>query len=234
MYQSLRQLPAVSVSILFHIGLLAVFAAIKFQLLDEKPLVAVQTIFEEKRDQEQFTQKLTVDKTVSENISVLPGGLESTAVGASSEMPVSQRRIDKSESLHDPKVLNVGMIDMPSANLLGEAVGEGQVNGVIGARETGYSSALSRISQEMMRLMREQPVLAVWLFDASGSLEDDREEINAEFHRVYEELNIAKEQASRRSQKVRTDRDDGLYVRRDGDPVDARTIGRPCEDQECD
>lgn len=201
MIRTLRQLPAVLVSVVFHIGLLALFAAIKFQLLNDKPIVAVQTVFVEEREQEQFTQKLTVEKDVSKSLSVVSGGLQSTAVGASTAPPVSQTRIDRSESLQDPRVLNVSMIDMPSTNLLGESVGEGQVNGVIGAREAGYGSALSRISQELMRQMRDQPVLAVWLFDASGSLADDREEITAEFHRVYEELNIAKEQANARRQR---------------------------------
>lgn len=201
MFQSLRQFPAVASSVLFHAGLLAVFAAIKFQLLEEKPPVSVQTILDEEREQEQFTQKLTVEKEVSTNLSLVSGGVQSTAVGASSEPPVSQTRIDKSESLQDARVLNVAMIDVPSVNLLGEAVGEGQVNGDIGAREAGYGSALSRISQELMRQMREQPVLVVWLFDASGSLADDRAEITEEFHRVYEELNIAKEQANQRKQR---------------------------------
>lgn len=199
---TLRQLPAVASSLLFHVGLLAVFAAIKFQLLEERRPVAVQTIFEEKKDQEQLTQRLTVEKEVSKNLSLVSGGLQSTNVGALAEPPVQQTRIDQSESLQDPKVLNVGMIDMPGVELLGAAVGEGQVNGVVGAREAGYGSALSRISQELMRQMREQPVLAVWLFDASGSLADDRTEIIEEFHRVYKELNIAKEQADKRRQKV--------------------------------
>ena len=201
MLEYLKQAPAVGASILFHVGLLAVFAAIKFQLLDEKPLVAVQTIFEEEREQEQFTQELTVDTQVSENMSVVAGGIQSTNVGASAAPAVSQTKIEQSESLNDPKVLNVGMIDMPSVNLLGEAVGEGEVNGEVGARAEGYGAALSRISQELMRLMREQPVLAVWLFDASSSLADDRKEINEQFEKIYQELNIAKEEANQRKQR---------------------------------
>lgn len=201
MLEFLRQAPAVGASILFHVGLLAVFAAIKFQLLEDKPPIAVQTIFEEQRDQEQFTQELTVDTQVSENLSVVAGGIQSTNVGASSAPAVSQTKIEQSESLNDPKVLNVGMIDMPSVNLLGESVGEGEVNGEVGARAEGYGAALSRISSELMRLMREEPVLAVWLFDASNSLTDDRVEINKQFSKIYQELNIAKEEANVRKQK---------------------------------
>lgn len=201
MLNILRQTPAVGASLLFHVALLAGFAAIKFQLLEDKPPVAVQTIFEEEREQEQFTQQLTVDTQVSENLSVVAGGIQSTNVGASSAPAVSQKKIEQSESLSDPKVLNVGMVDLPSMNLLGEAVGEGEINGEVGARAEGYGAALSRVSSELMRLMREQPVLAVWLFDASSSLADDREEISDQFDKIYKELNIAKEEANTRKQK---------------------------------
>ena len=197
-----RQAPAVGASIVFHVGLLACFAAIKFQLMDDRPKVAVQTLLEEEREQEQFTQELTVNTDVSENLSVVSGGVVSTAVGASSAPPVNQKKIDQSETLQDPKVLNVSMVDMPSVNMLGEAVGEGEINGDTGAHVEGYGAALSRISQELMRMMREKPVLAVWMFDASSSLADDRAEINAQFDKIYKELNIATEEAKTRKRKV--------------------------------
>ena len=196
-----RQAPAVGASVVFHLGLLACFAAIKYQLLDDRPQVAVQTLFEEEREQEQFTQELTVETDVSENLSVVAGGVVSTAVGATSAPAVSQTKIDQSETLQDPQVMNVSMVDMPTQNLLGEAVGEGEVNGETGAHVEGYGAALSRISAELMRLMREQPLLAVWLFDASSSLADDRREINDQFGKIYAELNIAKEEATGRRAK---------------------------------
>lgn len=197
MIRILRQTPAVGASLLFHVGLLAAFAAIKFQLLDEKPLVAIQTIFVESRDEERpLEQVISIDNTPSANVSMLTGGVVSTNVAASTEPAVQQTRIDKSNSLQDPKVLNVSLVDVASDNLLGEAVGEGEINGEVGARAPGYGAALSRISAEIMRMMREQPVLVVWLFDASGSLADDREEIADEFHRIYEELSIARDEAN--------------------------------------
>ena len=201
MLEYFRQAPAVGASVVFHLGLLLCFAAVKYQMMDDRPQVAVTTLFEEEREQEQFTQELTVETDVSENLSVVAGGVVSTAVGASSAPAVSQTKIEQSESLSDPSVLNVSMIDMPTQNLLGESVGEGEVNGEVGAQVEGYGAALSRISSELMRLMRDQPVLAVWMFDASSSLADDRKEINDQFDKIYAELNIAKEQATGKKAK---------------------------------
>ncbi len=56
---------------------------------------------------------------------------------------------------------------------------------------------MSRLSQEMIRMMRQQQVIACWLFDESNSLKDDRKEIRDQFDKIYTELNIANEQATK-------------------------------------
>src|SRR5690606_22513190 len=43
----------------------------------------------------------------------------------------------------------------------------------------------------------KQQVIAVWLFDESNSLKDDRKEISEQFHKIYAELGIANEEASK-------------------------------------
>ena len=194
---SFRNLSAVGVSVVFHVALLFLMAAFKLQMLGDVEQPAVETIFTEEREQEQFTQELTVDTQVSESLSLTAGGVVSTAVGSSGKPPVSQQKIETSEKLSDPVAVNVGMIDMPSMSTLGDDLGEGEVNGETGAHVEGYGAAMSRISAELIRLMRDQPVLAVWLFDASSSLSDDREEISAQFDKIYAELNIAKERAEK-------------------------------------
>lgn len=194
---SLANLSAVGVSVIFHVVLLMGMAAIQFKLLGDVQPPAFETVFTEEREQEQFTQELTVDTAVSESLSLTAGGVVSTAVGSSGKPPVSQQKIETSEKLTDAVAVNVGMIDMPSMNTLGDDLGEGEVNGETGAHVEGYGAAMSRISAELIRLMREQPVLVVWLFDASSSLSDDREEISSQFGKIYAELNIAKERASK-------------------------------------
>lgn len=60
--------------------------------------------------------------------------------------------------------------------------------GSVGA--TGASGAVDRITVEILRSLDQRPTLVVWLFDQSGSLEPQREEIARRFDRVYEELGV--------------------------------------------
>ncbi|MGE3317545.1 MAG: hypothetical protein AB7O26_20740, partial [Planctomycetaceae bacterium] len=71
---------------------------------------------------------------------------------------------------------------MVAADLQSEVLGEA------GAPVDNYEAALSRISEELIRLMREKPVLVVWMFDESVSMQDDQKEIREHFHKIYEEL----------------------------------------------
>ena len=78
--------------------------------------------------------------------------------------------------------------------MLGTDLGESEIKGETGAIVEGYGAAMSRMTQELIRLMREDRVHVVWLFDESDSMKDDREVIRKQFNKVYEELKIAKKQ----------------------------------------
>ncbi|MEM8864387.1 MAG: vWA domain-containing protein [Planctomycetota bacterium] len=67
-------------------------------------------------------------------------------------------------------------------NLLKQGVGS------VGA--TGASGAVDRITNEILLSLDQRPTLVVWLFDQSGSLKPQREEIARRFDRVYEELGV--------------------------------------------
>lgn len=54
----------------------------------------------------------------------------------------------------------------------------------------GYSAALDRVTQSLIRQLREQPLLVVWLFDESASMRDDQAEIRDKVIKVYQELNL--------------------------------------------
>ncbi len=67
---------------------------------------------------------------------------------------------------------------------MGDVAGEG------GAVVEGYGAALDRFSQELVRMMREQRVLVIWLFDESESMKDDQQDLKGRLHRIYEELKL--------------------------------------------
>ncbi len=198
-----RNAPPLLISTVVHVALLGAMGFYKISLENQQDVVSVETVIADERDQQEFEQDMSLDTTVSDNLSMQSGGMVTTAIGSASAQPISQTKIEKSEALTDPdiKVTTISDISIPGIGELGVDLGEGEVSGEVGARVEGYGAAMSRITAELTRMMRKQPVLVVWLFDASNSLKDDRTEISANFQKIYEELKIAKEQASQKGQK---------------------------------
>lgn len=190
-----RDYSAFFTSLIVHAVILLAMGMIHHQLTSNEPEVAIETIFDDERDQAEFEQVLETNLEVSENLSVTSGGMVSTNVGASTSPAVSSQKIETSESLKEPEIkINAGEITAPGDDILGEDLGVGEVTGEVGAVVDGYGTAMSRISKELIRIMREEKIFVVWLFDESGSMKDDQKEIAANFNKIYSELGIAVEQ----------------------------------------
>lgn len=58
---------------------------------------------------------------------------------------------------------------------------------------TGASGAVDRITHEVLLSLDQRPTLLVWLFDQSGSLAPQREEIARRLDRVYRELGVVEQ-----------------------------------------
>ncbi len=65
--------------------------------------------------------------------------------------------------------------------------------GKVGQSTQGAAGAVDRITFEILQALEDRPTLVVWLFDQSGSLHRQRQEIRDRFQRIYSELGIAKE-----------------------------------------
>tara|TARA_B100000029_G_scaffold4476_1_gene5119 strand:+ start:96 stop:2024 length:1929 start_codon:yes stop_codon:yes gene_type:complete len=191
MFSQLRNLSALSTSIIVHVTVLIVLWTIPIELLPAIPDVVVETFFDEEETQERFVKEIDEQTEISETQNVNAGGVVSTTIGGSGSVQVAQTNIETSESLKEPDIeVNVADVNLPGQEIIGNDLGVGEVNGEVGAVVEGYGAALSRITQELVRLMRERRVMAVWLFDESESMKDDQKEIATEFHKVYEELGI--------------------------------------------
>ncbi|KAA5541432.1 VWA domain-containing protein [Roseiconus nitratireducens] len=85
--------------------------------------------------------------------------------------------------------------------------------GSVGEGETGAAGAVDRLTFEILQSMEERPTLVVWLFDQSGSLHRQRQEIRDRFDRIYDELGIVAEAREKEAAN-----------RRDGIDHDARLL----------
>jgi len=70
------------------------------------------------------------------------------------------------------------------------------VRGVGSVGTTGSRGAVDRLTGEILLSLEQRPTLVVWLFDRSGSLTAQRDEIVRRFDRVYEELGVATEKGA--------------------------------------
>lgn len=176
---------------LVHAVLLLALAMIQQSLENSAPQVLLETFFEPERVQEEFERVLEVDTEVATTHNLVSGGAVTAAVGGTEAPAVEQAPIDTKELLQEPEVrVNPSEFFLPGDQMLGVDLGESEVSGEVGAVVEGYGPAMSRITQELIRLMRQQKLLVVWLFDESESMKDDQQEIAQKFHKVYEELGI--------------------------------------------
>jgi hypothetical protein len=193
-----RDYSAFFTSLIVHAVILMSMGMIHHHLTDNQPEVAIETIFDDERDQAEFEQVLETNLSVSETLSVTSGGMVSTNVGASAASAISSQKIETSESLKEPEIkINAGEITAPGDDILGADLGVGEVTGEVGAVVDGYGTAMSRISKELIRIMREEKIMVVWLFDESGSMKDDQKEIRDNFNKIYSELGIAAKEESK-------------------------------------
>tara|TARA_R110002072_G_scaffold302100_1_gene483998 strand:- start:197590 stop:199521 length:1932 start_codon:yes stop_codon:yes gene_type:complete len=182
---------ALGTSMVAHVILLGGLTFIHFELNDKLPDIVLETVFDDERQQEEFTKPLETDTEIAETQNFIAGGAVSTAVGGSGAPAVAQQKVETSESLQEVEFdVQASVRDVVGENMLGDDLGMGEVNGEVGAMVEGYGAALSRMTQELIRMMRSEKVMAVWLFDESNSMKDDQAEIAQKFHKIYEELGI--------------------------------------------
>jgi len=185
----------------FHLTVLAALWFIRLQLNSESDALAIETVVTEETIREEFTQELSPSVEIAETLNMIPEGAASAQIGTSGgsadvagRSAAARVRVETAERLREPDIrVTAGELAVPSDELLVADLGEREVTGEVGAVVDGYETALSRITQEIIRLLRDRPVLVVWLFDESESMKDDQAEIRANFHKVYEELGLVTE-----------------------------------------
>ena len=69
--------------------------------------------------------------------------------------------------------------------------------GKVGQGTEGALGAVDRITFEILKELEQQPTLVVWMFDQSGSLEQQRRDIRGRFDRIYTELGIAQDSGAK-------------------------------------
>lgn len=188
----LKNLPSLGVSLLINVSVLMSLYFIHRSLPVFAKEMMLESIFTEEMPQEEITRDLQLDTTPAATLNVIAGGTPSTVVGAAAQPAAAPVNVQKAAVMKEVNIRPV-MTDvaLPSDEMLGQELGEGEIVGEVGSMVEGYGAAMGIITQEIVRMMRQQKVTVVWLFDESGSLEDDRKEIRENYMKVLDELKIA-------------------------------------------
>ncbi|HID22832.1 MAG TPA: VWA domain-containing protein, partial [Planctomycetaceae bacterium] len=180
-------------SVLIHALLLTALGMIRYSLVSEQPELVLETTFDEDElpIQEEFFQELDPNTEIAQTANLMPGGELSTELASLKEPAIEEDKLASADSLAEPDIrVNLSDAALPGDSLLVEDLGAEEVAGETGAVVEGYGPALSRLTQELLRLMRKNKLLVAWLFDESFSMKADQKAISQQFHKVYEELRI--------------------------------------------
>lgn len=193
-----RNFSALGLSVAIHAILLTSMALYHFKVIPQDVEGIIETVLNEERQQVEFSQQLDINTDVSQSLSFVAGA--ATATETADILPASEKKIDNAEALQEPDVpfSLAGTVALPPSNMLGNDLGEVQISGETGAVVGGYGAAMSGVSHELLRMMRQEKVMVVWLFDESESMRDDRATIRDQFHKIYEELKIAQAQQDKK------------------------------------
>ncbi len=190
-----KNTPSILVSLAVHVVVVLVLMMIPLAIQATNSDLLLESIFTEDIPNEQIEQQLELETKPAETLNVIAGGAPSTAVGAAAQPASAPVNVQKAN------VLNEATVDAPrveamvlSGEVMATELGEGEITGEVGAMVEGYGDAMGVITQEITRMMRQSKVTVIWMFDESGSLEDDRKEIRENYMRVYDELNIVASQ----------------------------------------
>ncbi|MCH8829831.1 MAG: VWA domain-containing protein, partial [Planctomycetes bacterium] len=192
-----REITSFTISMVINISVLLIlhfFIHLDAITIDE--LLAVDSITEEKKKPER-PKIVTRPKTPVTNYTETPGATSAT-IGGRSQTVKAQIKIQpqKYTNIAQPN-FTPSDINLPSADQLGLDLGESEVRGDRQVLVRGYGPALHLLARELIRMMKNDKLLVVWLFDESNSMKDDQKEIKEQLATVYQQLKIVDTQAEK-------------------------------------
>ena len=190
-----HRVAAILVSLAINAGLLAVLSWIILEHPTQQ-VFAIETILDpEDRSVEDIVHELDDQEEIARHVNLVPGSVPSD-IGGSEAPLVPRQPIKPQELLREPDLqVQPGIETLPGQHELAVDLTDDAIEGEGHAIVEGYGDALDRLTWELLRLMRTDKLLVVWLFDESGSMQDDREDIKQRLFRVYQELRIIEHDA---------------------------------------
>lgn len=176
-------------SVLIHVGVLVALGLWPLVFQNDHVELTLETPLEEEvvelksHEEVFFSEQPTIEIGANSNADAEMAFSEAPLVSEVSDIPIPQDMTPK--EIGEIEINN--QVEVATGLHYNEILA---VKGHVGEGTTGASGAIDRITHEILLSLEERRTLVLWLFDQSGSLARQREEIHARFDRIYEELGI--------------------------------------------
>ena len=184
-YEYVKETPAWMVSLGVHASILMLMASITFVVQSPSNQLLLSSVIDEPVDDEQFLFNATTSDQIGtdSNFDTLAPSLATTVTPEDPQEQIDQKL--EEENLD---------IEVPTADLVARPSDAELVESVEVAGQTehpgGVAGAMDRLTFELASSLNDRPTLAIWLFDASNSLNERREAIAKRFETVYKQLGV--------------------------------------------
>ena len=207
---------SVAISVLAHVVLLGSLAMLGYAANSEDKPIEIETVFVEEQDRlpEEFQQMEDSDE-VADTFNLVSGSVSNVVGQSQAAQQTIAPKVNR--VLDAPEVqVEVATITSPSLSEIADDLGEADIKGEVGAVVQGYGPALDRLTKELLRMLRNNRLTVVWLFDESESMKDDQQDLKKRLNRVYKELELAEDDPSwkekMKRQRRSTNKDDILQT----------------------
>ncbi len=188
-----KETPAWAVSLAVHALILMLMASITFVAQSPSNQLLLSSVIDEAVDEQQFLFDATVSDQIGtdSNFDTLAPSLATTVAPEDPQEQIDQKL--EQENL-EVEVPTTDLVTRPSDAELVETVE------VAGQTEHpgGVAGAMDRLTFELVSSLNDRPTLAIWLFDASNSLNKRREAIAKRFETVYNQLGVLEDKKQKR------------------------------------
>ncbi len=88
---------------------------------------------------------------------MIAGGTPSSSIGSSAQPAAAPVNVQKAAVMKEVNIRPVVTdLALPSDEMIGQDLGEGEIVGEVGSMVEGYGAAMGIITQEILRMMRQQ------------------------------------------------------------------------------
>ncbi|MDB4731490.1 VWA domain-containing protein [bacterium] len=187
MSSAMRDVPAWGISLVVNLSILAVFNVIVYEGYKDQDNTEITSVVDDELQQEELRfNETAMDQIGTEGVgaTMTPSMISATAVGQN-ETPSE----DELEEILNPVLKPLS--EVSAVVMEGDLAQQVEIAGDSDNVAGGVEGALDRVSYEIRNSLRNRKTMVIWLFDASGSLDERREAVAKRFENIYKQVGEA-------------------------------------------